>query len=156
MKSFLIPVDLRILRSHPTRVRGLKSVCPSTVTGPWSVAPHPGAWIEIDDTHWTVYLLDKSHPTRVRGLKSCCHPACISACWSHPTRVRGLKFACLWMSANPGLSHPTRVRGLKSYRIALITWTVRVAPHAGAWIEMNCVAGKCLTPACRTPCGCVD
>ena len=34
-------------------------------------------------------------------------------------------------------SHPTRVRGLKQAPDAFAQDVVRVAPHAGAWIETN-------------------
>ena len=54
--------------SHPTGVRGLKSVTSSADLIAGDVAPHWGAWIEINEAggvmkRWT------SHPTGVRGLK---------------------------------------------------------------------------------------
>ena len=55
-------------RSHPTWVRGLKSVrvpCPDAAV---EVAPHVGAWIEIIPSDIS-YNDRPSHPTWVRGLK---------------------------------------------------------------------------------------
>ena len=54
LKSFLIPVDLRILRSHPTRVRGLKCILDYCGYVEIDVAPHPGAWIEISSRSQSV------------------------------------------------------------------------------------------------------
>ena len=77
--------------SHPTGVRGLKfgdnkhdKVC-------GKVAPHWGAWIEIQmlnialsrfkvAPHWGAWI--EITPTLADRLRS----------WSHPTGVRGLKF----------------------------------------------------------------
>ena len=55
-------------QSHPTGVRGLKSEDMSLKELMEQVAPHWGAWIEIDkakeEQKW-----ETSHPTGVRGLK---------------------------------------------------------------------------------------
>ena len=57
----------------------------------YRVAPHAGAWIEIlSVVHETVYG-SVSHPTRVRGLKLKNIPPKTISLKSHPTRVRGLK-----------------------------------------------------------------
>ena len=75
------------------------------------------------------------------------------------------------------MSHPMRVRGLKLFLSADLHLLVRVAPHAGAWIETICfekatttktshpmrvrglklleVTATVMKPS-RTPCGCVD
>ena len=54
--------------SHPTWVRGLKSLVTKTAEGEVQVAPYLGAWIEI---LWCTafYTYIESHPTWVRGLK---------------------------------------------------------------------------------------
>ena len=54
------------------------------------VAPHWGAWIEIQT-----------------GQK------CVNVYLSHPTGVRGLKWVDIRRGALYGKSHPTGVRGLK-------------------------------------------
>ena len=79
-------------RSHPTGVRGLKLDC--TVNGSYAraVAPHWGAWIEIQ-THDARAPARPSHPTGVRGLKCRVNVRGIDIGMSHPTGVRGLKFA---------------------------------------------------------------
>ena len=55
---------------------------------------------------------------------------------SHPSRVRGLKFIDEAHHSKANSSHPSRVRGLKYDKRQLRT-TSRVAPFAGAWIEIN-------------------
>ena len=56
------------LKSHPSRVRGLKRLCGYSQRSRRRVAPFTGAWIETPNT-----CLDSlrrwSHPSRVRGLK---------------------------------------------------------------------------------------
>ena len=55
---------------------------------------------------------------------------------SHPTRVRGLKPRPRTRPSGPEWrSHPTRVRGLKPAFPRIPAAALRVAPHAGAWIE---------------------
>ena len=103
----------RLLRSHPTRVRGLKRFRRAKAA-----------------------FSPLSHPTRVRGLKPRRTAKAASVSLSHPTRVRGLKpvhelrerglrgvapHAGAWIETETVgqgvlpclLSHPTRVRGLK-------------------------------------------
>ena len=55
------------------------------------VAPHMGAWIEIDGTK-IVAIWNASHPTWVRGLKYQTFPMTDWKQLSHPTWVRGLKY----------------------------------------------------------------
>ena len=43
---------------------------------------------------------------------------------------------------NTGTSHPTRVRGLKPSRGWPCVAVIRVAPHAGAWIETEFLMGR--------------
>ena len=82
------------------------------------VAPHVGAWIEM------VWL----HKERAKAL-------------SHPTWVRGLKFLPSLLFVPPTLSHPTWVRGLKLSIKSLVIRHSGVAPHVGAWIEIDGVLG---------------
>ena len=51
-------------------------------------------------------------------------------------RVRGLKLGRLVAWWTTYGSHPMRVRGLKSIELDSVIRDDRVAPHAGAWIEM--------------------
>ena len=55
--------------SHPTRVRGLKLAETENGIREIVVAPHAGAWIETGLTSFARYARKGSHPTRVRGLK---------------------------------------------------------------------------------------
>ena len=57
------------LSSHPTRVRGLKSITRGNYWVDIFVAPHTGAWIEIIPQIAVLAGIPESHPTRVRGLK---------------------------------------------------------------------------------------
>ena len=97
---------------------------------------------------------------------------------SHPTGVRGLKFSTKYDGGAHVPSHPTGVRGLKSIAIILFGWGRLVAPHWGAWIEINKVLQSLVDLAVaphwgawieiltespcprirpgRTPLGCVD
>ena len=83
---------IQALWSHPSRVRGLKSMIEAMpleiehvapFTGAWieisfvarhypgwiRVAPFTGAWIEIGIIRITPFSFRMSHPSRVRGLK---------------------------------------------------------------------------------------
>ena len=86
----VIPVEVKKSKSHPSRVRGLKSV------------------ILVLSMSWMV-----SHPSRVRGLKYLMGGKVGEALMSHPSRVRGLKFFAGIGLAVGLWSHPSRVRGLK-------------------------------------------
>ena len=78
------------------------------------VAPHAGAWIEIPYC-WGVNWARKSLPMRERGLKYAQRVVERDLARSLPMRERGLKFG------EPDQQHGRR----------------HVAPHAGAWIEIN-------------------
>ena len=54
------------------------------------------------------------------------------------------------------MSHPTRVRGLKRDLPMGCQKVVKVAPHAGAWIETSLRSSVCRLRVGRTPRGCVD
>ena len=54
------------------------------------------------------------------------------------------------------LSLPMRGRGLKYYLADGVINPVRVAPHAGAWIEILPHHGRATPPHRRSPCGGVD
>ena len=56
------------IKSHPTRVRGLKPGDVQGILPGTQVAPHAGAWIETPEKSELKSSL-MSHPTRVRGLK---------------------------------------------------------------------------------------
>ena len=56
---------------------------------------------------------------------------------SLPSRERGLKFVSDKTGAELEQSLPSRERGLKCRYITKITKCYRVAPFAGAWIEIK-------------------
>ena len=78
-----------------------------------TVAPFAGAWIEI-------YLL----------YRVLCIPR------SLPLRERGLKSVFPGRNYTDPLSLPLRERGLKCTGITITSACHRVAPFAGAWIEI--------------------
>ena len=55
---------------------------------------------------------------------------------SLPTRERGLKLNITDLTIREQMSLPTRERGLKYIRPVRSRRHARVAPHAGAWIEI--------------------
>ena len=100
------------IRSHPSRVRGLKLGLAARLRS-----------------------ATRSHPSRVRGLK---HDEIIFVeleVLSHPSRVRGLKHRLPAVHRVAGVSHPSRVRGLKHRAERRLQPRSRVAPFTGAWIE---------------------
>ena len=78
------------------------------------VAPFAGAWIEITATPTSIWTNSTSLPSRERGLK----------------------FAIMSDDIEPDTSLPSRERGLKSLVRECLPWMVKVAPFAGAWIEI--------------------
>ena len=79
-----------------------------------------------------------SHPTGVRGLKfDGILRGTTSPSRSHPTGVRGLKYRQGHRPCFRNPSHPTGVRGLKFLSLRVIVLPATVAPHWGAWIEIN-------------------
>ena len=82
--------------------------------------------------------MKKSHPTWVRGLKCLLRPVLQISARSHPTWVRGLKCLVLNGAGHAIQSHPTWVRGLKYFLALTIVGNYEVAPHVGAWIEIDC------------------
>ena len=79
-----------------------------------NVAPYAGAWIETISVPAASVILTASPPTRGRGLKLVVDIVCTPQKPSPPTRGRGLKRLWLLLPCRCG----------------------RVAPYAGAWIEM--------------------
>ena len=147
------------MRSLPTRERGLKFIFCGRKLEIALVAPHAGAWIEIP-SGCLASPFSSSLPTRERGLKfitPCIFPEDIlvaphAGAWieiqknyphmdkiweSLPTRERGLKLYHMMSGLNLKRSLPTRERGLKYFLIFMPCATRVVAPHAGAWIEIQ-------------------
>ena len=56
--------------SHPSRVRGLKTLGYSLAPDKTLVAPFTGAWIEKQLAFCRIKHTFTSHPSRVRGLKN--------------------------------------------------------------------------------------
>ncbi len=93
---------------------------------------------------------------RARGLKPHDLRAPGDEVESRPMRARGLK---LYAVASPYLyrvSRPMRARGLKPVHLCRSQADVKVAPHAGAWIETYRAGFEYAWNERRAPCGRVD
>ena len=103
----------------------------------YTVAPHAGAWIEMMLADIQPLPASAVAPTRERGLKCMQrrYPAHLSG--SLPTRERGLKYVQMYSCRCKVLSLPTRERGLKCLHPTVKVSADIVAPHAGAWIEID-------------------
>ena len=147
------------MRSHPSRVRGLKS---KQIKSPYQhldVAPFAGAWIEITETGYQKTYISKVAPFAGAWIEIGIAMqflfydlvAPFAGAWieimemewsdihlaSHPSRVRGLKSLIVVTPMMIGGSHPSRVRGLKSEWNTGDHKRCQVAPFAGAWIEIT-------------------
>ena len=123
---------------------------------PYMVAPRAGAWIEMRAKSSSTRSAT-SLPVRERGLKSSSRGTRSLSASSLPVRERGLKSD--W--AMPHLSNP-RVAPRAGAWIEIVSWYIfilsprYVAPRAGAWIEISWFCSfRCLRPG-RSPCGSVD
>ena len=84
------------------------------------VAPHAGAWIEIEEERHKIEWAIGSHPTRVRGLKS-------------PEKRQKERLRRVAPHAGAWIEIDRLERHLRR---------MPVAPHAGAWIEIIRTAPK--------------
>ena len=90
LKSIVLRINISIGKSHPTWVRGLKYKRLPVFVSQF-VAPHVGAWIEI------IQPLDTDAPELVAPHVgawieiSCANTKAVVRASSHPTWVRGLK-----------------------------------------------------------------
>ena len=75
---------------------------------------------------------------------------------SLPMRERGLKRELGGHDYRHVVSLPMRERGLKQSRIKDEMEKLKVAPHAGAWIETCRFDIQQHAPPSRSPCGSVD
>ena len=75
---------------------------------------------------------------------------------SLPTRERGLKYLRRTLCISCRMSLPTRERGLKYFGSIAEEPVIFVAPHAGAWIEIELDLMSQLRSAGRSPRGSVD
>ena len=134
LKSVRAPACFARRLSHPTGVRGLKSPVEHQRQPLVRVAPHWGAWIEIPTTGASPWRRPQSHPTGVRGLKS---------------NVIREEERRRWVAPHWGawieITHTSISAGI-----------CNVAPHWGAWIEISQSLTRCAGMSCRTPLGCVD
>ena len=124
-------------KSHPTGVRGLKFPRSSLRLTCRAVAPHWGAWIEID-RRAAGRRARSSHPTGVRGLKLLGIGEPYRRHLSHPTGVRGLKYSESRVRQRPLHVAPHWGAWIEIVRNIDIDEGTVVAPHWGAWIEINC------------------
>ena len=111
---------------------GIEAICLHS----FGVAPFAGAWIEIGKFA-EVFIKTESLPSRERGLKyksQGIFPVCHT---SLPSRERGLKSAYPRPILYSQASLPSRERGLKLIAAQANNTSRRVAPFAGAWIEIK-------------------
>ena len=93
---------------------------------------------------------------RARGLKCDTGHGDQDFEMSRPMRARGLKFEKQFERSHAVVSRPMRARGLKLCAVNTALQMRCVAPHAGAWIEIQ--SYRACRRACRrrAPCGRVD
>ena len=116
------PRTCRTLQSLPVRERGLKYAGQIRLSQVLRlVAPRAGAWIEIP-----ILSSEKGRH--------------LATPWSLPVRERGLKYTHghKILAARPA-SLPVRERGLKWLSARQRQRPRRVAPRAGAWIEIELI-----------------
>ena len=145
------------LWSLPSRERGLKFLTASQMSFASPVAPLAGAWIEILLWFWL-----KCTVTFVAPLAGAWIEIMDAIDQIHqlgkslPSRERGLKYCDDITNGEQTVSLPSRERGLKCYHIEWSLIQKKVAPLAGAWIEI--ISGM-MTRAMikrRSPRGSVD
>ena len=122
-----------VVKSHSTRVRGLKYLRYDRKVWFVNVALYTSAWIEIPDGKMYKSLF-KSHSTRVRGLKFCKAMLLIFTC-----------FVALYTSAWIEMFERTG-----TCRIHI------VALYTSAWIEMSTIKASVWMARRRTLHECVD
>ena len=127
------------LLSLPMRERGLKFVFSLALWVSY-VAPHAGAWIEIGTSmgellRWMVAPHAGAWIEMPQGIVQGSAPRS-----SLPMRERGLKCKLDLNRFLCNTSLPMRERGLK-YSNYQLAHDQLVAPHAGAWIEIELASG---------------
>ena len=114
-----------------------------------TVAPHGGAWIEIRRR-----TLPNEHarvaPHGGAWIEICTSVIYCSFLPSPLTEGRGLKWSAGRRSAADRRSPLTEGRGLKSHQSPEHAYPHRVAPHGGAWIEIEQLV-KILLEKIRSP-----
>ena len=98
--------------------------------------PRAGAGIEIAFGSFPASTR-ASPPARGRELKLACRPVSLSAATSPPTRGRELKYVDIGLCPSQDLSPPVRGRELKLHDGNGGRRHARVAPRAGARIEIR-------------------
>ena len=123
----------------------------------FDVAPFAGAWIEIQPIRYEGVTSNASHPSRVRGLKYCliCFTSC-SSNQSHPSRVRGLKYKWLEEEIEFIRVAPFAGAWIEIIQEYFNPQPEKVAPFAGAWIEIKAPKNLSSNDTRRTLRGCVD
>ena len=121
--------------SLPSRERGLKLPVWAAEKNLRQVAPFAGAWIEIRSRYRTGRL-SGSLPSRERGLKFLKFSHKAEIVRSLPSRERGLKWKLASGFDSDWGSLPSRERGLKLGKSGADIIPFKVAPFAGAWIEI--------------------
>ena len=125
---------IKIIRSHPTRVRGLKPVEYGATARNQSVAPHAGAWIETCSVIWSSHK-DNVAPHAGAWIETLYKYQIYANLYVAPHAGAWIETLFEGPDDECSMSHPTRVRGLKQYCREAERFGGSVAPHAGAWIE---------------------
>ena len=99
------------------------------------VAPFAGAWIEIKKRK-VIMLIRTVAPFAGAWIEIPIFAHVKVLFRSLPSRERGLKYEGDLLYLTVGESLPSRERGLKSCLEAVTGQMARVAPFAGAWIEI--------------------
>ena len=155
MKRTSLVMSSSMMRSHPSRGRGLKHRCHSRRQTQGQVAPFTGAWIETCPRH--------------RGKKGCL-VAPFTGAWietrdhgERRSRRQSRRFTGAWIETRMGKIRwqnyavaPSRGRGLKPDRTSSKSKYKSRRPFTGAWIETARPAPFRLLAMGRTLYGCVD
>ena len=125
-----------MLRSPPSRRRGLKSAHSLSPITNIVVASFAEAWIEISLSDLFAFW-EWSPPSRRRGLKYGAYKTVKAISKSPPSRRRGLKFILFMVF----ILHTSRLlRGGVDWNKHIMTWEhgkIVVASFAEAWIEIS-------------------
>ena len=93
---------------------------------------------------------------RERGLKLSMSEDTCTFTSSLPMRERGLKYLCVMLREIKPQVAPHAGAWIEIEKALLLITDEAVAPHAGAWIEIVSGCYLIRSLGCRSPCGSVD
>ena len=145
-----------MLRSLPSRERGLKLLLARLREAEEYVAPLAGAWIETGGQNMAITTYILSLPSRERGLKHCqCNERCfgvgvapLAGAWIETYRIRRM--------GDRLQVAPLAGAWIETDQPALYCSITPVAPLAGAWIETRRFSLSTMALVSRSPRGSVD